>query len=118
VATRVLNVGSHDIRLWLDDTFPLGTNSVTVMVEIISPAQAVGIVLELLDNSDLGRQETQPLGASLKAAARSFDRGNARAAVNQLGAFQNKVRAQIAPAEPDLAEDLIRSAQIIIDAVR
>jgi hypothetical protein len=118
VAVRVLNVGSHEIRLWLDDTFPMGTNSLTVTVEVITPAQAVGIVMELLDNSDLGRQETQPLAASLKAAARSFDRGNARAAVNQLGAFQNKVRAQVAPSEPELAEDLIRSAQIIIDAVR
>jgi hypothetical protein len=117
VATRVLNVGSHQIRLWLDDTFPLGTNSLTVTVEVISPAQAVGIVMELLDSSDLGPHDTQPLVASLKAAASSFGRGNTRAAVNQLAAFQNKVRAQVAPSEPDLAEDLIRSAQSIIDAV-
>ena len=118
VAARTLSVGSHAIHLLVDDTFPLGTNSTAVTVEVISPAQAAGIVMDLLDNSGLGRQDTQPLIATLKAAVAAFERSNARAALNQLAAFQNKVRAQVAPSEPDLADDLTRSAQIIIDSAR
>jgi hypothetical protein len=38
------------------------------------------------------------------------------AAVNQLDAFQNKVRAQIAPANPNLADALILASEQIANA--
>jgi len=116
VAERVLGLGAHEISLWLDDTFPLGTNSVLVVVEVISPDDAVGAVIDLLENSNLGRKNLQPLEASLNAAEASFERGNTTAAINQLSAFQNKVRAQIAPFNPQVANELIQAVQVIIDA--
>jgi len=41
----------------------------------------------------LSNGEGNALGASLKAATSSLDRGNTTPAVNQLGAFVNKVEA-------------------------
>ena len=55
--------------------------------------------------------------ASLEAALAAIDRGNAIAAVNQLQAFQTKVRVQVAPRNPVLADTLIRGAQQVIDAL-
>jgi hypothetical protein len=61
----------------------------------------------------LPRSRQQPLLATLKAAAASFERGNLVAGLNQLHAFQNKVRAQLT--NPVLAERLTEAAQVIID---
>jgi hypothetical protein len=117
VATNPLCLGRHDIRLWLDDTFPLGTNCATVTVEVLSPSQAVDIVRRLVDDSTLPPSGRQPLEASLNAAAAAFDRGNLNAALNELQAFQNKVRAQIAPADPALAAALLQAADQMLDAL-
>ena len=46
--------------------------------------------------------------AILNAASVALERGSRGAAVNQLEAFQNKVRTQIAPADPALADALLR----------
>jgi len=56
--------------------------------------------------------------ATLEAALASFERGSLRSGVNQLGAFQNKVRAQVARKEGALAAAWIASAEEIIDAAR
>lgn len=40
--------------------------------------------------------------------------GKFNAGINQLNAFENKVRAQIAPFDPDTANDFIAAAQKII----
>ena len=117
VASRTLDVDSHDITLWLDDTFPFGTNSASVTVEVITPTQSIGILIGLIDNSTLARNTKRPLEATLKAAAASFERGDTRPAINQLMAFQNKVRAQVAPFDPPLAQRLMAATQVIIDAV-
>ena len=54
----------------------------------------------------------------MKASAASFDRGSNQSGINQLSAFQNKVRAQVAKTDPALAAELIASAQAIIDALQ
>ncbi len=118
VAQQSLGVGSHEITLGLDDTFPLGTNSASVTVEVITPTQAIGIIIDMIDNSNFGHNLTQPLLASLRAAAASFERDNPKSGVNQLGAFLNKVRAQVAPFDPNFATHLTAAAQTIIDAVK
>jgi poly(3-hydroxybutyrate) depolymerase len=117
VATNLLSLGTHEVLLKLDDTCPLGTNTATVTVEVITPAEAVVIVLGLLDDSNLPRNRRQPLVASLGAAAASFERGNLTAGANQLEAFQHKVRAQVMPLAPQLAKDLVSAAQTILDAL-
>lgn len=118
VFTNSLALGAHEITLFLDDTFPLGTNSATVTVEIISPCAGVGIITALVvDRLELPAKNQHPLLASLEAACASFERGHTIPAINQLGAFQQKVRAQIAPFDPKLASELFQAAQSIIDAV-
>ena len=59
----------------------------------------------------------QPLLASLEAAHASIARGNLVAAIHQLEAFQQKVRAQVSPGEPALGEELIQLAQLLIEAL-
>jgi hypothetical protein len=80
----------------------------------LTPEQAFE---RLLDTVNAYCARPQPLRASLGAALASLRRGNTAAAVNQLGAFQNKVRAQVARDDPALAQALINTAQTIINAI-
>jgi Concanavalin A-like lectin/glucanases superfamily len=59
----------------------------------------------------------QPLLASLEAVRASIQRGNLRSAIHQLGAFQNKVRAQIGGLNPSLSARIIADAQFIIETL-
>jgi hypothetical protein len=72
----------------------------------------------LVENSDLGAKAKQPLFVTLTAASASFDRGNIISGSNQLTAFQNKVRAQVARVDSALANQLIHTAQQIIDSAK
>ena len=117
VTTNLLAVGTHTIELLLDDTFPLGASRASVTVEVISPADAVGILVGLVNNANLPGKVNSLL-ASLNAASASFERGNTIAGINQLQAFIKKVRAQVAPADPVWAGQLIQAAQQIIDALQ
>ena len=115
LATNQFAPGLHTITLIVSDGQATGTNSVGL--EVLSPAQAVATLEELVENANLGRKHTRLLLASLRAAAASFDRGHVRAGIKQLRAFQKKVLAQIAPLDPALAATLIESAQEIIDVL-
>jgi hypothetical protein len=118
VAQQDLALGTHIITLWVDDTFPLGTNSTSVSVEVISPSEAVQILMEMVIDSDLSKRAQQPLLATLRAALTAFERGDTTPGMNQLAAFENKVRAQVAPTDPVLAQQLIDAAQVIINALQ
>ncbi len=59
----------------------------------------------------------KPLLASVEAARASIARGNLRAAIHQLEAFQKKVRAHGSRVDPALAEQLIQLAQQIIEGL-
>jgi len=61
----------------------------------------------LVDDSNLARKSKRPLIATAKAALASLDEGNMHAGISQLQAFQNKIRAQVAPTDPALADALI-----------
>lgn len=115
LATNAFPPGLHTITLVVSDGQSTGTNS--VVLEVQSAAGAVGTLITLLEAADLSRRNAQPLLASLNSAAASFERGNVVAGINELQAFQNKVRAQIAPLDPELAAELIAAAQEIIDAL-
>jgi len=116
VVTNLLALGSHELGLQVNDGQATGT--ATAVVEIITPAQGVGIVIVLLTESDLGRRSIQPLVASLNNAAAAFDRCEAKPGANQLEAFQHKVRAQIAPLNPELAAKLLEAVEQVLQAVR
>jgi len=117
IANTGLTVGTHEITLALDDHLPLGTNSASVTLEIITASDAVTIVVGLISDSDLSSKQIRPLIATLNAAAASFQRGSYTASINQLHAFQNKVAAQITPFDPELAAELNEAVRQIIEAV-
>lgn len=117
VARRVLKVGTHHITLNLDDTFPSGSVSTNVQVEVISGQQAVCILMEMVMESGLPKRELTPLLATLRAAAASFERSQTKAACQQLRAFQNKVINRLLSDQHELAIGLIESAQVVIDSV-
>ena len=106
-------------------TLPLGTNSLELVVsdgwavsvdqfyvEVITTAQATERLAGAVAG---GVSRDQPLIATLYAALAAIDRSNPTAAMNQLLAFQNQIRAQVAPIDPVLAEQFIQLAQEIID---
>jgi hypothetical protein len=106
----VLPVGTNAITLSVSDG--LATNQQTIAVEVITTAQAVQRLMDLV-TADVTK--AQSLAAKLSAAINSIDRSNPTAAINQLQAFQNQITAQVAPLNPSLADTLINDAQTIID---
>jgi hypothetical protein len=81
------------------------------------PMDIAQLVL-LVENSNLEAKSKQPLLVTLTAASASLDRGNTISGSNQLGAFQNKVRAQVARVDAALANQLIDATQQIIDSAK
>jgi len=81
----------------------------------LTPAERVEQLIALIHASDL--QHKQPLLATLNAALASIQRGNCHSAVGELGAFKNKVQAQVSPADPVLATELIEGAGQVIAAL-
>ena len=114
VARQELRVGTHEITLALNDTFPLGASRASVTVEVITPAQAVGIIIELLESSDLPHRDMHKLKVRFAAAAAAFERGHTSVGILQLRGFEHEVRAQVARQYPALAEQLINAADAIL----
>jgi hypothetical protein len=110
--TNVIDIGAHSIVLRAADGTDVGATS--ILVDIIPPAQAVEALLLMIDDAAMDRHNKRPFIASLKAAGASFEQGRMTAATNQLRAFQNKVRAQIAKADPALAAELIQATEDVL----
>jgi hypothetical protein len=115
VTSNLFEVGTHVVVLTVSDGGDFG--SAAMVLEVIAPSQAVESLLTLIDDADFDRQNKRPMIATLKAAAASLDRGQFVSALNQLRAFQNKVRAQIAPTYPAEAARWIQSAEDILSAM-
>jgi hypothetical protein len=115
IATYCFELGEHAIMLVVDDGHCTRTASITV--EVLSVGEAIEVVIDKINDADLGRRNKRPLIASLKAAIASFDRGSCVSGVNQLEAFQNKVRAQISRENPALADEINALVQMILDSV-
>jgi hypothetical protein len=109
VAAKVLPLGTHPILLVVSDGFIFSTNAITV--EVLTPAQAVQR-LESIVNASFARPS--PLLANLDAALAAILRNNSLPAINELKAFEIRVKAQVDAA---LAASLTKSAQDIIDAL-
>jgi hypothetical protein len=113
--SNLFSVDSHTVLLVVDDGQDSGTARLDV--EVITPGMALEEVLLLLAGSNLPRDRSRPLVATLKAAMASFDRGDFTSPASQLRAFQNKVRAQVAPANPALAASLNQAVEQILNAI-
>jgi hypothetical protein len=112
VAVRTLQLGSHAFSLVVSDGLSADTNRITIAV--LTPAQAVQRLIALCDAK---ASRPQPLRATLSGALAAINRGESTPAVNQLHAFQNKVRAQVLPADPAFAASLMQGSQDVIDAL-
>jgi hypothetical protein len=109
VAVVTLPVGTNELVLAVDDG--LATNRQSFTVEVITIVQALdGLRAQVRAEA----ANPQPLLATLSAAIASVERESVTSAINQLRAFQNQVRAQVAPDDAALAEELIRAAQEIV----
>jgi hypothetical protein len=110
-------------------TFPIGITTVTCKatdrgngnyvlcqfhVTVLGPRQ---MLQRLLDTINSRCSRPQPLVASVDAAISSLDRNDKASAINQLHAFQSKVRSQVAPTDPQLAVALSQAAQDVINVL-
>ena len=114
--TNVIEVGYHSVTLMVDDGVATGT--AVSQFQVITPGEALEIIIEQLDNSSLARNTKRPLLASLKTAYESLDRGQFTNAANQLLALENKIRAQISREDPALAGQLIQAVEMLRQAIR
>jgi hypothetical protein len=114
--TNTFAPGNYDIELEASDGSLSGFAQTTLRV--ISPAEAVQIIAAAVSAADATAEKRgNSLFASLRAAATSFERCQLIPGLNQLHAFQEQVRAQVAPNNPDLAAAWIAAAQQLIDGV-
>jgi uncharacterized delta-60 repeat protein len=93
----------------------VSSSNATLRIEVPQPR---AMVQKLRDLVDAQVPRSKPLSVSLTAALASIDRGNSTSAIGQLQAFQHKVRAQVAPLDPDLAHILNQAAQAIVDRLQ
>lgn len=114
--TDCLDVGIHTVRLALNDGYG-SAGSAAVAIQVISPCSAVGLAMATVENSSLPDNRKHAFLVSLQAACASFDGGQITAGINQLNAFENKVRAQVQDSDPALAETLIQAVQTITAAL-
>jgi Beta-propeller repeat len=115
ILTNKFTLGPHTVTLVVSDGKASGTTQATF--EVITPSAAVGELVKLVEQANIATKNKEPLLATLYAAISSFDRDNLIAALNQLSAFENKVRAQIGPSNAVLAGELIANAQQILAVV-
>jgi len=116
VVTNCFDLGEHTVLLEVTD-LPGAKGSDHITFDVVSAAEAIDILIDDINNSTIERKNKRPFIASLKAASASSERGNNTSAANQLHAFQNKVRAQVAKDNPTEAARWIAWAQDIIDAL-
>lgn len=115
VADVTLAVGTRSVDLVVSDG--LESDSDTIEVVVLSLCDAIGLLKVEIDAANLSRKNKRPLLTTIETGCQSFDAGDFRTGVNQLQAFQNKVRAQVAPTDPAAAQIFHDLAQDIIDAV-
>lgn len=112
--TKRFDLGRHTITLRVSDGKDAGVADATLAA--VRASGVVGMLMALVDETNIGSGNRRPLLASLEAASASFERGNMISGVNQLQAFQNMVKAQIVPSN-QAATNLIQAAEEIILAM-
>jgi hypothetical protein len=113
VATNMLAAGTHWISLIVDDGEDTAVK--TVELDVITPSQAVGLLISMVEQADSNGRNKRPLVEQLSVATLAFDRGNAILAVNHLRLFQRMVRAQNRMIDAGTAEQLVATAEEIIN---
>jgi len=116
-----LSLGTHAIifggTYGVPNSYSYERTDYITVVPIPLP-QRVDELIASVGASTLAQHRQQPLLASLNAVKASFESTNLIAGINQLSAFQNKVRAQVGPSDPALADQLSQATQKVIDRAK
>jgi hypothetical protein len=121
VVTNCLEVGQHTIILTVTDPQGLsGTDSKTI--EIVTAPLAIELLIEQINESQksgivLSRKTKRELTETLRVALGFAGDEKLRQTQKALDAFEKKVRAQVAPTEPEAATAWIRWSQAISDGM-
>ncbi len=117
VAHRVLAIGDYTVTLRLDDTFPLGTNSTSVAVKVISAADALQLIRQKVEASSLPRSVKRVLLDTLDKARRELQRGQLHPAGEAVRQFQHEVQRLVPQFDRTLADALNQAAQGLRNAL-
>jgi len=118
VATDVLRLGTHEITLRIDDALPLGTNSASVTVHVISASEAVGIIIGMVQDSDLSHRTQQPLMATLPGRGKCIRPRGDQWRIEVVASVREQGAGAGCAVRPGaLARDLIAAAGAIQDAL-
>src|SRR5204863_2862436 len=101
VAVATLPMGINSLMLAVDDG--IATNTQSFQVKMVTPTKPIEDLISLVN---FQADEPDPLVASLQAALNSIARQQANSAINQLQAFDHKVRAQVEGLDNVLAGNL------------
>jgi len=112
VAIATLPFGTNSLILVVDDG--LATNRQIFEVNLSTTAE---LVESLISRVESQAAEPDPLNASLHAAIKSIHREQAHSAINQLQAFEHKVRSQVEGLNSLLAESFSHAAEEIIEVL-
>jgi hypothetical protein len=115
IVTNSFAVGTHIITLAVSDSSDTGVGSLTL--EVITPAAAVAELALYLEDSSLAKKRQKPLAVSLNNAIASLSECKIEAAMNQLVAFENKVRDQVSPTNPTLGAELLTISGEILKTI-
>jgi hypothetical protein len=116
VVVNCLEAGNHHVTLAVDDG--RCTVLADVVVDVITPGEAVEELATKTSQANIERKNKRPLIASLRAATASFDRESWQSGQNQLRAYINKMRVLVAHGQAATGQELIDLAQQIIDQVQ
>jgi hypothetical protein len=113
-----LSPGAHVLNYGgtlTNQTFATTDLLVYITVKPRPPGKILDELISKLRQSSLPTKAQTPLLASLDAAKASFNDGKTLAGVNQLQAFQNKMRAQVGSEYDALAAALLSLAQTAVE---
>jgi streptogramin lyase len=113
--TRLLS-GSDSFTYTVVDAFGETTTATVTVTINVPPATDIQLVIGQVGQLQLNGGQINSLTSSLQAAQDSLTRGNHTAAINQLNAFANKIRALVQSGQLDtnLGDLLIQEEQLLI----
>ena len=114
--TNVFGLGTHTIVLSADDGNCVGQDTVTI--EVISASEIVEILIDEVEATALNTRVKRSLNSHLKTTQTALDRCDVSLGLAQLEAFKNKLNVLIRVQDAALRNQLARSTQAIIDAIK
>jgi hypothetical protein len=114
VATNCFQPGTHEITLVVSDGSESDTETVTV--EIITPAEAVAFLKTLVEEGFAETRTQVPLVNWLRQAGAAFETCQVEQGVRFLEMFVERVESRLASDDPELAASLVATARAIMAA--